>query len=565
MLKIKNLKMEIKLNMLVGFLLICTLAISIVSIISLCTLNNKINDMTSQIMPASIIAGKINTTTSDYRVAQYDYLAANDNLSKQTYTEKLNSLESEISTLFTSYEKLSLSINDKNLLLYIKELWSNYLTENTKIIEMQKNGQLENAATSIIGDSKNIFDVFSTNLENLIGLIETDGIQSSKDSGNTFFAVIIFIPFITIIAFILAVIFSKKVIRCVVMPLREVHDVMNMISDGNLNVHVNYSSKDEFGKLSDDINNLIQLLTDIISDECYLLHEMAEGNFTVISKKENKYIGDYEPILKSLKKINSKLGKTMLQISNSSEQVSIASTQMAQEAQSLTENVTQQSNTIQILLTNINELTAKSVHSLQQTEKVNIDANNVKRQIEQSNAHIIEMTKAMHILSQTSNQISSIINTIEDIAYQTNLLSLNASIEASRAGDAGKGFAVVAREIGKLATQSSGAASSTRNLIQTAISQVYEGNNIAKIATDELSIIFTAINNIVKEINKVNSNCKDQTGTTQQIENGIKMIIETVESTSSSAEESSASSEELVANAESLLGLMSFFKFEAIN
>lgn len=175
------------------------------------------------------------------------------------------------------------------------------------------------------------------------------------------------------------------------------------------------------------------------------------------------------------------------------------------------------------------------------------------------------MTKAMHILSQTSNQISSIINTIEDIAYQTNLLSLNASIEASRAGDAGKGFAVVAREIGKLATQSSGAASSTRNLIQTAISQVYEGNNIAKIATDELSIIFTAINNIVKEINKVNSNCKDQTGTTQQIENGIKMIIETLESTSSSAEESSASSEELVANAESLLGLMSFFKFEAIN
>lgn len=132
---------------------------------------------------------------------------------------------------------------------------------------------------------------------------------------------------------------------------------------------------------------------------------------------------------------------------------------------------------------------AKSVHSLQQTEKVNIDANNVKRQIEQSNAHIIEMTKAMHILSQTSNQISSIINTIEDIAYQTNLLSLNASIEASRAGDAGKGFAVVAREIGKLATQSSGAASSTRNLIQTAISQVYEGNNIAKIATDELKYL----------------------------------------------------------------------------
>ena len=159
------------------------------------------------------------------------------------------------------------------------------------------------------------------------------------------------------------------------------------------------------------------------------------------------------------------------------------------------------------------------------------------------------MTQAMGKISDASLEIANIIQTIEAIADQTSLLSLNASIEAARAGEVGRGFAVVAGEIGHLATQSAEAVEDTRSLIEAAVSEVESGNKIAEETAQALQTIISGIAEIVKAVEEVAENSSQQNGAMQQINQAIEQISEVVQSNSAAAEESSATSQELSAQA----------------
>jgi methyl-accepting chemotaxis protein len=186
----------------------------------------------------------------------------------------------------------------------------------------------------------------------------------------------------------------------------------------------------------------------------------------------------------------------------------------------------------------------------------------VKKEAAVSQDKMTELTEAMERIENTSNEIKNIIGGIEDIAAQTNLLSLNASIEAARAGAAGKGFAVVADQIGKLAEQSEQSAVNTRNLIETSISEVSGGSQITSETADALKRVIDGLNEIVQSMADVQSASNKQTTAIEQIEEGVSQISTVVQSNSAAAEESSATSEELSAQAQSLNDLVSQFKLE---
>ena len=166
----------------------------------------------------------------------------------------------------------------------------------------------------------------------------------------------------------------------------------------------------------------------------------------------------------------------------------------------------------------------------------------------------------MSKINAASLEIANIIQTIEAIADQTSLLSLNASIEAARAGEAGRGFAVVAGEIGHLASQSSEAVEDTRRLIETASSEVESGNRIADETAQALQAIINGISEIVKAVEEVADNSSQQNGAMQQINQAIEQISEVVQSNSAAAEQSSATSEELSAQAIELNDMIEMFK-----
>ena len=141
--------------------------------------------------------------------------------------------------------------------------------------------------------------------------------------------------------------------------------------------------------------------------------------------------------------------------------------------------------------------------------------------MEQSQEKMNLMMQAVQKIKETSEQVVGIIQTIEEIADQTNLLSLNASIEAARAGEAGKGFAVVADEIGKLALESSKAANMTRNLIGISMEEIGKGNAVANDVMNSLIEAVTAVDNVNVMIQKTAENATVQAQNMEQIRIGI--------------------------------------------
>lgn len=166
----------------------------------------------------------------------------------------------------------------------------------------------------------------------------------------------------------------------------------------------------------------------------------------------------------------------------------------------------------------------------------------------------------MQRISESSMKIENIISELEDIASQTNLLSLNASIEAARAGEAGKGFAVVADQIRKLAEQSAASAVSTRELIQGSIHDVEDGNKAVALVSETLDEVIKGINAIADTSKSLSESSQSQATAMEQAEQGVNQISEVVQSNSAMAQETSATSEELSAQAETLDNLVKQFK-----
>ena len=170
------------------------------------------------------------------------------------------------------------------------------------------------------------------------------------------------------------------------------------------------------------------------------------------------------------------------------------------------------------------------------------------------------MTVAMKEISESSQKISNIITTIEDIAFQTNILALNAAVEAARAGTAGKGFAVVADEVRNLASKSDEAAKATKDLIESSVQSVENGNKIVNEVTGALHRTTELAGLAVADMVKVAGMVEAAVVSISQVTEGLDQISAVVQTNSATSEESAAASEELSSQAQLLNDLVSQFQ-----
>lgn len=560
--KLKNMKVRKKLLLLAGFLVGGIVVMGLMSVLALSVLNKKINDISNGWMPSATLAEEMNTMTSNFRIKQYGYLTTDDETRMAGYEAEIEKIGQQIDDATAEYESIIIAEEDRQLLTVAKEQWLKYKEDSAKVLEMSASGQQKEAQEEMVGEVKNTYDQFGESFDALVAYNQDGCEKASRSAQLTFVFFIILIIVVAVLCLALAVVITRMVTSGIVNPLREVRRVLREISGGAVEgVHMDYESKDEFGELSTAVNQFVASLQEIINDEKYLLLEMADGNFDIKSKATEKYVGDYAPILESIRKINHKLGGAMSQIANSSEQVAAASDQMAKEAQQLADGAVAQASTVEELLATIETVTSQAQESARKAEKASSDAVSVKNQAVDSNERMKQMIEAMDTINKTSDEISSIIGSIESIASQTNMLSLNASIEAARAGEAGRGFAVVADEIGKLALQCSEAAGNTRTLIETAVVQAANGDKIAKDTAQELYSVTEGVMKIVDIANEVRENCDNQAMSMKQIDEGVETISRVIEGNSAAAEESSAASEELAAHAQNLETQVSVFRF----
>ncbi len=321
------------------------------------------------------------------------------------------------------------------------------------------------------------------------------------------------------------------------------------------------SRRDEIGMIASTTARVSRLLQEAVADVDRTLDKMADGDLTSgAAQNAPLYIGDFSSISNSLDTIRGKLNKLLGNVANVSRQVTAGAEQLSDGAQTLAQGSINQAETVKNLVDTVGEISGHVCENAQRAQQASAQARETAEQVEKSKEEMDRMMAAMEEINDVSGEIGKIIKTIEDIASQTNILSLNAAVEASRAGTAGKGFSVVADEVRSLAGKSAEASKSTSALIEKSIQAVDKGTKIARTAAAALEQIVSMSETSAMLIQAISDASAEQAGAITHVSQGLEQISGVAQTNSATSEESAAASMELSGQAQILKGLIAQFK-----
>ena len=364
---------------------------------------------------------------------------------------------------------------------------------------------------------------------------------------------IVLIVVLIISAFFISNNLSVTTAKGIVEPMNQLIDRLEGFAQGDISSPFPENDKeDEIGDMINAVSSTTMKIQTIVNDMDDMLGKMAEGNFNIHSSCKEEYVGEFNGLLEAASKMNHAISATLNDMKNAAAMVSAGSTNLAEASQTLAEGATDQAASIEELQAMVSEISSSLGRTTDKADSAYERATQCAREVEKSHSEMEVMVDAMNKISETSQNIGKIIVEIEDIASQTNLLSLNAAIEAARAGEAGRGFAVVADQIRSLADQSAKSAVSSKQLIEESMAKVEIGSQTAVKTSD-------ALMNVVELMHSIAENSKDISGmvareaeSVREADQGIIRISEVVQSNSATAQETSATSEELSAQAISM-------------
>lgn len=446
----------------------------------------------------------------------------------------------------------------------IDKIWAEYLVIDQQIAaigattDTQASIQAQNMMSNELAP---IYEKLDAAMQDLMDLNTELG-----DAEQSRLSLLIIIVIVVIIVVLIGVtIFATKlaitIAGSIEKPLMALTKRFDTFAEGDLESEFpTVDTEDEISELIETVHKMAGTLGEIIIDMDRLLNEMADGNFNIRTNCEARYTGTFNDLLTSIRKMNRTMSTTLQGVDDASQQVTSGSSNLADAAQALAEGATEQATTVAEIQATITELNEGIQNTATELEKSYNEAKRYADTAESSREDMEDLMNAMVRISETSEKIGNIIAEIEDIASQTNLLSLNASIEAARAGDAGRGFAVVADQIRTLAEQSAKSAIDSKTLIEASMHEVKEGSTIATKASDSLKEVVSGVQTIAESAKHMSEISISQASGMGQADIAITRIAEVVQSNSAAAEETSATSEELSAQATTLNMMVAKFK-----
>jgi methyl-accepting chemotaxis protein len=366
---------------------------------------------------------------------------------------------------------------------------------------------------------------------------------------------------IAILLLIIILILIIRFIKNIILPINIVTKRLVKLAEGDLKTKVEIvHTNDELATLSESLDNTIHSLNLYISDITRVLSELSVGNLNIST--DVTFDGDFVALERSIQTIIISLNKTIKEINQTADLVADNSNYVSQGAKDLAESTTDQASVLEELTASTTEIADKVKITADNSTKAKERSVTAEKNVEICNKQMQSMIDAMDEIKAGSAEISNIIKNIEDIAAQTNLLSLNAAIEAARAGEAGKGFSVVAQEVGNLASESANAAQNTAKLILKSIETVENGTNIVNTTAQSLIQVVENTKEITEIISEIASAAGEQADSIEQINLGFEQIAIGLQTNSSTSEQSAATSMELASQAQNLKELVNQFSLK---
>ncbi len=343
-------------------------------------------------------------------------------------------------------------------------------------------------------------------------------------------------------------------------PIREVSSFIENISKtGNYQLTLEKNLEGEFEIIRKSLNKMLVELFENIEEVSDVLHQLSNNKYNVTIERE--YIGDFSIIKSSVLEIIAQLNNVIHEISNSTNVITSSAAASAETSVNLADASTRQNQAIIELLQDIENVIGETNQNAQSAKEANIFSSKTLENAKSGNAEMKEMLTTINEISVASTSIGNIISIIEEIAFQTNLLALNAAVEAARAGEHGKGFAVVADEVRSLAGRSQLAALETKELIEKSIVKVNEGTEKADSTSKALNAILGDISQVSEIIDRIANVSAEQAKHIAEFGYKANDISDVANQNTSTSEESAAIAQEISAQSESLKNLIESFEF----
>ena len=564
--RITNLKVAGKLKVYRMTVLVMTLFLVWVALNSTLVIRSNIEKITEVWSPSLEYLQDLETMTARYRIKQYQHLVSSDTAVMNSCEEEIKKLESQIQDTDAKLDAI-MSANSKAQkgqadYEAASKGWEKYRAASDEILQLSREGKQREASRLMIGEVYEEYKVFTEKLT-----ILRDEFQAELDRAKTMANVCTVIIFIVIVAVGLAIavvttLIGRIITNSITEPVEQIEAAVASLRKGELsNVEMlTYESEDELGDTIRNLKEAMGILADYVSEISVEVKAIAQGDLTRNGDDITDFLGDFSELKVSLLYILKRFNSTLTEISSLAEQVSSNASEVEDASKSLADGATEQAGVIEELNATIDTVVNLAADTAKETQsasaRVKASANKANEEKEKMNDLLMEME---HII-EISKEIGNIITDIEDIASQTNLLSLNASIEAARAGEAGKGFAVVADQIGKLAADSAKSAVNTRDLIDKTLVEIEKGNTITRTTADAFNQIIADMESFAELAENTMEKANSQAESLEQIGQGIEQLSGVVQGNAASSEENTAISINLAEGAAKMNDRVNIFK-----
>ena len=564
--RIANLKVAGKLKVYRMTVLVMTLFLVLVALISTLVIRSNIGEITEVWSPALQYLQELETMTAKYRIKQYQHLVESDAAVMNSCEEVIKDLESQIQDTGAKLNEIISADSDaqkgQDDYETASAAWEEYRAASDEILKLSREGKQKEAANLMIGE---VYEEYQSFAETLT--ILRNAFQVELDQAKTMTNVCTIIIFVVIVAAGLAIavvttLIGRIITNSITEPVEQIDAAVASLRKGELsNVEMlTYESEDEFGDTIRNLKEAMGILADYVSEISVEVKAIAQGDLTRNGDDITDFLGDFSELKTSLLYILKRFNSTLTEISNLAEQVSSNSSEVENASKSLADGATEQAGVIEELNATIDTVVDMAEDTAKETQnasaRVKASANKANEEKEKMN----ELLTEMEHITEISKEIGNIITDIEDIASQTNLLSLNASIEAARAGEAGKGFAVVADQIGKLAADSAKSAVNTRDLIDKTLVEIEKGNTITRTTADAFNQIITDMESFAELAENTMEKANSQAESLEQIGQGIEQLSGVVQGNAASSEENTAISINLAEGAAKMHDRVNIFK-----
>ena len=363
------------------------------------------------------------------------------------------------------------------------------------------------------------------------------------------------IALIVTAAFIVLTVYCRKAI---LKPIKKISHELDNFSEGIMSEEFDVKINDsDIGRLAGSLNSTKWYLKKMVDELTYLLTQMSYGNISFDINYD--YKGEFAPIKTAFEQILDNLNNSMSSIQKAGTTLYDASEQVSGGAQALAQGTSEQEASIRELSDYVQDISGRVNKNAENAKNVSEISDTATTDLKEGNAEMQKMLAAMKIIEEKSAEIEKIINTIDNIAFQTNILALNAAVEAARAGEAGKGFAVVADEVRNLASKSAEAAQTTSELISSTIEAVSNGTAVADSTAQTIESVMERFSNANSLINEISEVSAEQASMVDQVLSSVGQISAVVQNNAATAEESASASALTAAQAKEMQKLVKQF------